>query len=844
MHFRIRGWVALTGCLAIPVIARADYRAGFFDASKPGRIEYSAKAMTWTLRNQAVERVLQFDPKVGALRTTLFRDLRAGRNLIPLPNSEGVLSFSARLMEVPKPLSGWKMQTGVTAEDWYKPLFNDDTWKPITLPARIEEENKTWHFRCRIPSEMMLRNRAYALVLDRALEDEAEVYLDGELALKVTPNENPQKRTIEVDLLPNNRVVAIKVTGKQKPNGILGLIGISEVGTAPQAIDLSSNWRYMHHSITDNGDGMALTITLSGTQKFDGFDLDVSYQIAAGAEPTMAKWFTLTSNRQTRFLLDQVVYDRWMLPGSAPETRFFESGVFVASDPGSRACLMTAVLSPMGGSERSADGRYVAPILRPFYLIKPGARQMTPKSLTAFTRGPIASGAFLYQLHIGQYVAKGAPRSLPTVYNTGYGYGDAISAETCEKILPLASELGAKIFVLGNGWQSNAPNGIGKYGDWNVDRSPNKFPQGLGVIATMVRANKMTLGLWAAPICVSEGAKAALDRADSFLRNPDGSRILCDPTMSDSFGMCFTTGWEDAFGISMQQLCRELLVTYLRLDGALLYRACASPGHDHPLLHGLDSQEQHFAAFAERMQTIDRDFRLLRGEEPNDGVARYYHSGARYRWQIPSGADRQANVKEWYWNADGARRVHYEATLTRPAFVISGDVPCHLPLNTPDLAALEYHLTSVAATAGNLELHGQLEAMTPEERALCQKWVRWNEENREWLAYSQPLMALGAPWNPREPDAKPHADGVLHLRPALKGKYGFLCLWNPGSAPETPRIVLNPSDYFVPMRADSVRFLRIKDSSEVKFTVKDGAMILSDVTIAPRSWEIYEIRQK
>ena len=71
-----------------------------------------------------------------------------------------------------------------------------------------------------------------------------------------------------------------------------------------------------------------------------------------------------------------------------------------------------------------------------------------------------------------------------------------------------------------------------------------------------------------------------------------------------------------------------------------------------------------------------------------------------------------------------------------------------------------------------MEIHGKLEKMTVGERNLIARWIKWNADDRPWLAYAQPLVSLGKPWDPRDPNANPHIDGVLHLRNILEGRYG------------------------------------------------------------------------
>jgi hypothetical protein len=83
---------------------------------------------------------------------------------------------------------------------------------------------------------------------------------------------------------------------------------------------------------------------------------------------------------------------------------------------------------------------------------------------------------------------------------------------------------------------------------------------------------------------------------------------------------------------------------------------------------------------------------------------------------------------------------------------------------------------------------------------------------------------------------------VLHLRNALEGRYGYICLWNPGDRPDKAEVSFRPADYFVKMNLDNVQITRLKDGQPVKFSTR-GERITLPVSMPPLSWEIYEIRQ-
>jgi hypothetical protein len=278
------------------------------------------------------------------------------------------------------------------------------------------------------------------------------------------------------------------------------------------------------------------------------------------------------------------------------------------------------------------------------------------------------------------------------------------------------------------------------------------------------------------------------------------------------------------------------------VDGKLFDDFCCDPAHDHPVGHAESTQWDYWERFCEEMRKLDPAFVIDRSTESGAEVTGLQDEGICADWEIAADPKRAADAGAWRGNADLVRRTLYGLTWTRPPFTLEAAAPCHIPGGPGALDALEYHLTSAGATAANLEIHGRLEDATPEEKALVTKWLRWNEENRPWLAYSQPLAALGAPCDPRTPGEKPHPDGVLHLRPALQGRYGYLCLWNPGAESESRTISFRPADYLVKI-GGGLEVARLKDGKPVRATIQNGVVTLPALPLAPRSWEIYELRQ-
>jgi hypothetical protein len=816
--------IALLWLLSL-LSAHATYRADFFDKSKPPTIAFNKKAMTWTLRNQAVERVIKFDEKTGSLETLALRNLRSKREIVPEPGAEGILSFQPALMEPPVPLTDWKVTDKPPSANWTKPDFDAKDWKPAKLPLTTRAEDTTFWLRAEIPADRMLAGRAYGVLIERNPNVGVEVFVDGERTLQIQPFEKFDVCLLQGDLVPKNRYIALKVTTRSNgedgvrsthESELVHTIGIAEVGSSPQTIDLKSDWKYMTHAFNAGEDGSkTLSITLAGKGRHEGFELHVNYQIYPGEEPTLAKWFLFVSHRPTRFLLESVTYDGWQLPASSSK----------APSEKSRPRLMTVVLSPLGAVEGEAGDKTIRSVLRPYLRVKPETALLLPKSVVSVYDGPKEIGDFLLQLYTGQYVAHGTPTAMLPAYNTRYSYGLNVSAAACLRNIPLASQLGLKLFILGDGWQTNAAPDSGRIGDWVVDRSKDKFPQGLMPISLLVRQYNMRFGLWSAPTLVSEKSQAAQTLSDYLLRPLDGTRTL---------QMCFTTGWEENYSQSMLLLCRELTVSYLHLNKPVFEDICTNPTHDHPVAHAQSEQAEHWRLFGEKMRKLDPNFLLAYEETYGDAETAVQDTCTFDSWMLvkDSGQTMELDATYWRLNTAIARIRLQEAAKTRPSFALTAIAPARLPGAEKDLNALEYCLTSAAAMVCNLEIHGELDKMTFEERGLVQKWVKWNEENRPWLAFTQPLEFQDK-----------SVDGILHLRNALDGRYGYICLWNPGDKAAKVPASFRPADYFVRMNLSKVELIRVRDGKPVAFRA-DGDTLRLDAELAPNSWEIYEIRTK
>ncbi len=847
--------------------ARATYRADFFDTTKRPTITFDKGKTTWTLRNQGVERVVRYDAKTGGLETVALRDLKTHHVLRQAPGGEGEISFASPLLETPQPLAGWKVADAAPGSAWMQPNYDDSKWKDFRQSPPVgTADGQSGHaphwYRATIPAGRLKAGHAYALYLPHGIVPGDEVYADGSPTADETGVQRVTGHPEQIDLPLGARHIAMKLNSNASPSPAY----IVEVGTSPPNLNLTGNWQLMQHTInTGEDNSQILTISLSGLKQYEGFELDVCYQIHAGEEPTIAKWFSFVHHRKSSFLLETVTLDRWLLPegwSKASSTGNFVGTFTDTAGAASEDVLLTAGLD--AGSEVRSDNHNAAPTINLYAALKAETPLRTAKSLTAFWHGNAGVPAFLYQLYLGQYVARGTPDSIPFAYNTRFAYQDQINAATCETIIPIAAALGLQAFVLDDGWQTNRAVETGRYGDWLTDKI--KFPQGLLPISTLVRLNKMRFGLWTDVTAASPGSQAALLHPE-WLYKPLPDEAEEQPPL------CFTGNWARQDAQSFLSLCREQAVTYLKVSFHPT-ADCMATEHEHPTGHSLRAQQEAWAAFNDTLHGVDKSFIVLSGAgigQPASFSAPAIHEawlGKEWLdpYTVPNTITNQ-KLNSAYWNAlvNGLQPKSREAEaddalFQQPSFTLCGQALCHVPMPTAQKGGeqldyvpaqtamtrdqLDYLWSSVAGRYANYEVQGNLEQMTAEERDAAHKWLDWSRQNREWLAFTQPLdvepsgvktQAQGA--------ASSKVRGLLHLRNALHGRYGYVCLWNMDAAEATVMPAFDPADWFVRVKP-GLQIVNTADGKPVPYTMRGGTIALGKITLPAHGWAIYEVKAK
>ncbi len=808
---------------ALASLAEPMTDLGYFRTDGGPVLATAADGRTWVQSNRAVRRTVVFD---HGIRSVSLRDLRTG---------QAVTAKAAPSITLVRPIMGqpatlaesWKMAPAEPPKGWERPAFDDRDWPTVSLPFSTQEEHRSWWFRRVLPDSP---GKRMALLFDQSADDGAEVYADGVLIGTLSPADQPWTKVYRLNLPPNAKVVAIRLIGGGRPNGLAN-VRLVESGET-RVLDLAHGWTLKSHK----GDGRRLVLAMQGVGANAGFQVTAEFRAFPGEEPWFATKLSVTSNNKFEWLLGEARVDDWALPAADAKTASFTGSGFAAVDPRTGLGFATEMLHLQGSTEAKLGS--AATVWRPYLPLAPKQTLDVPESFVGLFQGPVETGAFLVQLYVGKYVSHATPTTVPPVYNTWFGYYNGVNAEIVRKAIPLAAGIGAKAFVIDDGWQTNLTPLSGNYGDWVVNRKT--FPDGIEPLSALAKQHGMRFGLWTAPIMVGNRAKVTTEHPAWLVQRADGTRL---PLWESTSAMCLTGEWYQTFKARLLELCRLYGLGFLKLDGSLFVDGCVRTAHGHPASH---SEGTQIEAWADLCATLRKQFPGIiidRGWEGEPGVTAHQDTGWFGDWALAFHPEREADPAWWYKNADIYRNALYDLTMTRPTFTLSWETPCHVLSKPLDLNALEYHFTSVGAYLCNVEVHGRILEMTDEEAALVKKWVKWNWENRPWLAVAQPIVSLGKPYDPRDDKSVPHVDGVLHLRNALKGRYGYICLWNPGAGSQTSTVTVRPADSFVKMDTGKLRLVRLKDGKDMPHR-RDDASFTVEVSMDPRSWEIIEVQAR
>ncbi len=155
------------------------------------------------------------------------------------------------------------------------------------------------------------------------------------------------------------------------------------------------------------------------------------------------------------------------------------------------------------------------------------------------------------------------------VWCSWYSLYTAIDENVLGRVFEALGDLPFDVLQVDDGWQV-------RVGDWI---SNEKFPAGMGALATRIRASGRIAGLWLAPLLVVPSSSVYLEHPDWLLRDTDGKPVSAGFNWGEPLYALDTThpAVLDWLGVLMKQV-RTWGFDYLKLD--FLY-AGALPGKRH-----------------------------------------------------------------------------------------------------------------------------------------------------------------------------------------------------------------------------------------------------------------------
>ncbi len=159
------------------------------------------------------------------------------------------------------------------------------------------------------------------------------------------------------------------------------------------------------------------------------------------------------------------------------------------------------------------------------WCLNPGEAFETPKFTAGFSSGGFErmtevfyDWQFDYLCPRGRKTDK-AHAVRPIIYNSWYPYEFDVREDNLLGLIGKASDVGAELFVIDDGWMPKRVDSRAGLGDWVVDKE--RFPRGLTPIVEACHKSGMLFGIWVEPEMVNP---------DSDLYRVHPGWVISDPT--------------------------------------------------------------------------------------------------------------------------------------------------------------------------------------------------------------------------------------------------------------------------------------------------------------------------
>jgi len=241
---------------------------------------------------------------------------------------------------------------------------------------------------------------------------------------------------------------------------------------------------------------------------------------------------------------------------------------------------------------------------------------------------------------------------------------------------------------------------------------------------------------------------------------------------------------------------------------------CTVPGHPHAPGNSMALWQEGFRKMSEAVKAANPKTAIGRTWIWNLDVLDVAD------WSQPTDQDNSGKAETWARTV--VSRIPLQPTL---AFKIS------MGMHWPDTSAAEYEsIIARAAMLGPMMFCNQLPDITDGETDIVRKWSKWHLANQEWLEYAQTLDAV-------RPDGT-SAFGMMHLRNAHQGKYGYLGYW--WNEDQDLTIKIDPVRWMLDMPMETLEAFSIRTGKTLPLTASDDTFQIK----GNGDWDIIELRVK
>lgn len=359
-------------------------------------------------------------------------------------------------------------------------------------------------------------------------------------------------------------------------------------------------------------------------------------------------------------------------------------------------------------------------------VLTPGTTLTTPRLACAFSAEGLDGLSRVWHRYERRLAGDRLHRPRKVLYNSWEATGFDVDAAGQLELAKVATDIGAELFVVDDGWFTGRADDTGGLGDWHPD--PAAFPHGFDRFVEDVRGLGLDFGLWVEPEAVSPGSRLHTEHPDWVYRVEGRparlvrNQLLLDlgrPDVQD-----FVIG-------TLDRLLGTYAVDYLKWD---MNRPPTERGR--PGAGAVDLDAEHVAGY---LRVLDH----LRTAHPHVTVEGCAGGGGRVDHLTLARTD-------VVWPSDNTApldrlSIQYGFLHAHAPHVMSSWVTDAPGVFDPRPRSLAFRF--VNAMCGVLGIGADLRAWSPEERAEATRWIARYKEIRDVVHHGEARL-LGSPDEP------------------------------------------------------------------------------------------------